>query len=59
MAPPIDHFVGEGGEQRRAVDALLLEAGDDLRPAGAVCDQSMYEDDILGLQRCRGAWQLD
>jgi hypothetical protein len=38
-----------------AVDALLLEAGDDLRPAGAVCEQSVYEDDILRLQRCLGA----
>src|SRR5262252_892815 len=38
-----------------AVDALLLEAGDDLRPAGAVCEQSVYEDDILRLWRCLGA----
>ena len=38
-----------------AVDALLLEAGDDLGPAGAVREQSVYEDDILRLQRCLGA----
>src|SRR5215469_16057846 len=38
-----------------AVDALLLEAGDDLRPAGAVCEQSVYEDDILRLGGCLGA----
>src|SRR5207237_9299369 len=28
---------------------------DDLRPTGAVCEQSVYEDDILRLQRCLGA----
>ena len=39
----------------RAVDALLLETGDDLRPTGAVCEQSVYEDYILRLQRCLGA----
>jgi hypothetical protein len=38
-----------------AVDALLLEAGDDLRPAGAVSEQSVHEDDILRLQRYLGA----
>ena len=38
-----------------AVDALLLETGDDLRPAGAVCEQSVNEDDILRLRRCLGA----
>jgi len=38
-----------------AVDALLLEAGDDLGPAGAVCEQSAYEDDILRLRRRLGA----
>jgi hypothetical protein len=38
-----------------AVDAPLLEAGDDLGPAGAVCEQPVYEDDILGLRRCLGA----
>src|SRR5262245_59849496 len=38
-----------------AVDILLLEAGDDLRPAGAVCEQSVYKDDILRLWRCLGA----
>jgi hypothetical protein len=38
-----------------AVDALLLEAGDDLGPARAVCEQPVYEDDILRLQRCLGA----
>src|SRR5262249_57850011 len=38
-----------------AVDTLLLEAGDDLRPAGAVGEQSVYEDDIPGRRRCLGA----
>jgi hypothetical protein len=38
-----------------AVDAFLLEAGDDVRPAGAVCEQSVHEDDILRLRRCLGA----
>jgi hypothetical protein len=37
-----------------AVDALLLEAGDDLRPAGAVGEQSVYEDDIAGSDRTLG-----
>ena len=37
------------------VDALLLETGDDLRPAGAVCEQPVNEDDIFRLRRCLGA----
>jgi hypothetical protein len=41
-----------------AVDALLLETGNDLRPAGTVCEQSMNEDDILRLRRCLGAGDL-
>ena len=35
-----------------AVDALRLEAGDDLRPAGAVGEQSVHEDDVPRLRRC-------
>src|SRR3954462_5859576 len=41
-----------------AVDALLLKAGDDLRPARAVCEQSVYEDDVLRLERRLGAGNL-
>src|SRR5262249_23627982 len=37
-----------------AVDPLLLKAGNDLRPTGAVREQSVHEDDILRLQRCLG-----
>src|SRR4029077_15053604 len=33
-----------------AVDALLLEAGDDLRPARTVGKQSVYEDDVPRLR---------
>ena len=50
--------------ERRCVDRLvgqlervvqLMPFGDDLRPAGAVCEQSVHEDDILRLQRYLGA----
>src|ERR1700741_5251289 len=37
-----------------AVDALLLQAGDDLRPARAVCEKSVHEDDISSLWQCLG-----
>src|SRR4029077_9527054 len=38
-----------------AVDALLLKAGDDLRPARAISKQSVYEDNIPRLRQCLGA----